>query len=194
MAERWFFALWPDLWVRSAIAQAAAGSIPPGARAAHPLDLHVTVAFLGELSPERLALAVSAGDSVGAPSFELRIDSAGYFPRSRVLWCGPREAPCELQALHARLTDALRTRDLPVDARPFRPHITLARKVGRDPTPNWDLPIVWTARELALARGIAGRVPRYVPWRTWKLSADRALWPGSSAGGGLSVDSERPVS
>jgi 2'-5' RNA ligase len=51
VAERWFFGLWPDPATAQTLAAQARSLIPPGARAAHPLDLHLTLRFLGELSP-----------------------------------------------------------------------------------------------------------------------------------------------
>jgi 2'-5' RNA ligase len=172
MSDRWFLALWPDAPARAALAAGAAGLIPPGARAADPRDLHLTLVFLGQLSTEALGAAVQAAGSVRAGPLVLRIDRAGYFPRARVLWCGPAEPRSELLGLHGQLSRALADRGIAIESRPYRPHITLARKVGRAPRQDWYPPVEWISGELVLARGLEGRVPRYEQWRRWPLVAD----------------------
>ena len=172
MPERWFFALWPDAAARAALAAGAGKLIPPGARAAHPQDLHLTLVFLGVLSPEALDAAVQAAESLRAGPLDLRIDQAGYFPRARILWCGSADPSSELLGLHGQLCRALADRGVFIESRPYRPHITLARKVGRGPRQAWGPPVEWTSKELVLARGLDGHVPRYEQWRRWPLVAD----------------------
>ena len=174
MSDRWFFALWPDASARAALAAGAAGLIPPGARAADPRDLHLTLVFLGQLSPESLDTAVQAAGSVRAEPLALRIDRAGYFPRARVLWCGPADPSFGLLGLYGQLCRTLTDRGVAIESRPYRPHITLARKVGRGSRQAWGPPVEWTSRELVLARGLEGRIPRYEQWRRWPLAADPA--------------------
>lgn len=171
MAERWFFALWPDAAAREGLVHGSLGIVPPGARPTHPRDLHLTLIFLGELAPGRLAAAVEAADRLRAAPPTLCIDRAGYFPRSRVLWCAPDRPPGELGTLHDGLERGLARSGIPCERRPYRPHITLARRVGRAPAPAWGCPVAWTARELVLARGLDGQVPRYLSWRRWLLAA-----------------------
>jgi 2'-5' RNA ligase len=174
MPDRWFFALWPDAAARAALATGAAGLIPPGGRAVHPQDLHLTLVFLGPLRPEGLAAALRAAESVRAEPMSLCIDRSGHFPRSHVLWCGPADPASGLLDLYRQLCGALSDRGLATESRPYRPHITLARKVWRDPRQDWGRPVEWTPRELVLARGLEGRVPKYEQRRRWPLVADAA--------------------
>lgn len=169
MAERWFFGLWPDPLTGAALAARARPLIPPSSRAAHPLDLHLTLRFLGELDPEALRAAEAVGDAVQAGHFRLRIDRVGWFPRSRVLWCAPSQAPDALCDLVARLEQALTAHGLPPETRPYRPHLTLARKFRLEGPLVWDEPVLWEASEFVLARGLAGQVPRYAAARRWPL-------------------------
>jgi 2'-5' RNA ligase len=103
----------------------------------------------------------------------VRIDRIGHFARSRVLWCGPARPGPELQDLADRLEQALRHQGLAPETRPFKPHVTLARKV-RHPPPraaaSWGDPIQWTAPELILAAGRQDQVPRYLARRRWPLA------------------------
>lgn len=171
MVERWFLALWPDDEVRAALAARLPDVLPVGARATHSSDLHLTLAFLGPLSPDILSCIALAADRVRAAPFDLDIDQVGHFSRARVLWCGPSSLPEPLSALVGDLQAQLSTCGLPADPRPYRPHITLARRVT---TPSaataWPTPVRWRARELVLAAGAGGPGPRYRILRRWTLA------------------------
>jgi hypothetical protein len=43
--------------------------------------------------------------------------------------------------------------------------------VSRSHRQDWEPPAEWTSRELVLARGLDGRIPRYQRWRQWPLAA-----------------------
>jgi 2'-5' RNA ligase len=66
---------------------------PKGIRWEHPDKFHITVRFLGEVSPEQLDSVKSAGRAAaeGSTPFALRLGGIGTFPRrkpARVLWLG----------------------------------------------------------------------------------------------------------
>ncbi|HSO81248.1 RNA 2',3'-cyclic phosphodiesterase [Thiocapsa sp.] len=169
MSERWFFALWPDDAVRDAVAARVPALLSVGARATHPSDLHLTLAFLGPLAPDALACAERAADRIRAAAFDLEIDRVGHFARARVLWCAPASPPEALATLVADLQEQLSTCGLAADPPPYRPHITLARKAAAAPVSEWPTPIPWSVRELVLAAGYGGPRPRYRVRRRWTL-------------------------
>jgi len=171
MPERWFFGLWPDPATAHALAAQARPLIPPGARPAHPLDLHLTLHFLGELTPERVQAAHLAADAVRAQPFALRMDQAGSFPRARVLWCAPRQTPAALFDLVARLESALAAQGFAPEARALRAHLTLARKFRGPAALEWGPPVDWEAQAFVLAHGRDGQVPRYAAVCRWPLGA-----------------------
>lgn len=92
---------------------------------------HLTLAFLGELAEPDVAAAVEALEAacVGSPRIPLRSDGLGKFGRASdaTLWLGIAPAP-ELEELAACLREELTARQLPFDDKPFKPHITLARR------------------------------------------------------------------
>jgi len=104
----------------------------PGLRWVDPSGIHLTLAFLGELSDEQLAHARQATQQAAlevAP-FDYGLSQLGIFgsPRQpRVLWVGITEASGKLQHLHRTLNQELEQRNFEVDKRPFSPHLTLSR-------------------------------------------------------------------
>ncbi|HLH60377.1 MAG TPA: RNA 2',3'-cyclic phosphodiesterase [Ktedonobacteraceae bacterium] len=104
----------------------------PGVRWVDPAGIHLTLAFLGELSDEQLAAAGRAAAVAAQQSrpFELCLKDLGAFgsPRHpRVIWMGIEESSGNLVRLHSILHRELLQRGFEVDTRPFSPHLTLAR-------------------------------------------------------------------
>lgn len=97
-----------------------------------PAGIHLTLAFLGELNQHDLEQAMAATNAVAAcyRSFSYRLAGLGMFGPARnprVLWAGISEPSGVLKQVQHALTLALEQRALPVDTRPFSPHLTLAR-------------------------------------------------------------------
>jgi 2'-5' RNA ligase len=164
-SARLFLALWPAPSVRQTLAaQQARWSWPPGAARVAPESLHLTLHFIGPVPVADLA-RVSAGLQQTAASFELAFGRAELWPHGVAVLC-PLEVPEALQDLHARLVEALGRLQLPVDARPFRPHVTFARKASgarppAEPGPAW----IWKAEAgYVLAQSAGGyRVLQHYP-------------------------------
>jgi RNA 2',3'-cyclic 3'-phosphodiesterase len=94
--------------------------------------LHLTLAFLGELDDARLeAASQAAAEAASAHTpFTLRLASLGTFGPAhapRVIWVGLAGEMARLLALQSTLADALAARGFAREARPFAPHLTLAR-------------------------------------------------------------------
>jgi RNA 2',3'-cyclic 3'-phosphodiesterase len=104
----------------------------PGIRWIDPSNIHLTLAFLGELTDEQLAEAIQATELVSqqAQPFSYRLSHLGTFgsPRfPRVIWMGIEEPLGFLASIHRMLNRHLQRRGFEVDTRPFSPHLTLAR-------------------------------------------------------------------
>lgn len=104
-----------------------------------PENLHLTLAFLGEIAPARVGVIRHLMDQLTVPSMRLIFDHVGCFRRDGgdIWWIGlePNKELLALQKeLYHRLTDA----DFSLDNRRFSPHITLARQVvlGKEPDRN----------------------------------------------------------
>jgi RNA 2',3'-cyclic 3'-phosphodiesterase len=119
--------------VRNRLAEEVAPlrDVVPGARWAPAENWHVTVKFLGSVSPRLRSFVEEAVAAVAAatPAFESRLTSLGAFPsprRARVLWAGLEDPGGVFRALAAGLDRSLE-REFRAEQRPFTPHLTVAR-------------------------------------------------------------------
>jgi 2'-5' RNA ligase len=130
--------------LRSAVADALVRGRPLAARAKWVAAdaAHVTLAFLGWVAGPRvseIARALELAAAVARP-FEATLAPAGTFGRPvspRVLWLGIGGDVAAFTALQAAVADALAALGFAPEARPFHPHVTLAR--ARDPRGDRDL-------------------------------------------------------
>jgi len=101
----------------------------PGARWVPMEQIHLTLAFLGEVDDAGLQRLTEELATIQAPGLELRFCGTGCFPdrrRPRVLWVGLEPEPL-LSSLASLVRKALLACSIPQEDRPFSPHITLAR-------------------------------------------------------------------
>lgn len=100
---------------------------------------HVTLHFLGEISEaqtEAVTRTLAAIPPAGTP-LALTLGGLGAFPnlnRPATLWAGGQDEGGRIADLAASQGYALKTLGFEIDARPFTPHLTLAR-VPRDLDP-----------------------------------------------------------
>lgn len=103
-------------------------------RFTRPENLHLTLVFLGEAD---LDGAKSCLHRLQASPFEIAIAGLGRFcqPGGDVLWAGvqPKEGLLRAQK---NLEALARQAGFPVEDRPYRPHLTLARGVRLIPETN----------------------------------------------------------
>ena len=114
---------------------AALGARGVRGRFTRPDNLHLTLVFLGELpSPQPVQALLE--ELACPPPFPLRTAPPGRFRRKGgdVWWLGVERSP-QLLELQAGLERALRQAGFPLEARPYTPHITLARQVKSPPNP-----------------------------------------------------------
>ena len=174
-ALRVFFALWPDADARERLAalsrklaERTKGRPPPAA------NLHVTLAFVGEVPSARIGALCAIGASVAASAapFVLTLDRTGTFGGTGITWAGASALPPPLAELVRDLSDALAAQDFAVEQRPFSAHVTLVRRCKASEVGSVAAPIVWTVTRLALDASEPGSgPPRYRDLATWPLGA-----------------------
>jgi len=179
---RLFFALWPGDAQRAALARAAAPVVSQVAgRPVPPGNLHVTLAFLGPVRGRSFASLVAMGGRGPWPRVDLEFGLVEYWARPKVLVAMPEGVPAAGLAIVERLWEGLTPLGYAREPRPWRPHLTLVRRVTRPPAGNLRLAPIQAdpaeaAWRLALVDSIAGpEGPRYKPLADWPLGGDAPL-------------------
>lgn len=154
-AARLFLALWPDADEQAALVRyRTPWAFPPGSSPIRAERLHMTLHFIGQVDRRHLN-EVSDGLAVPLEPFAIDFSRAEIWPRGLAV-LPVTETPSELRQLHARLGDALRRLELPVEKRGFRPHVTLARRVAGTVPPSDDPQLRWQVSDYSLVESLRG--------------------------------------
>jgi 2'-5' RNA ligase len=153
--RRLFFALWPDETTRAALVRATRKAVKrSGGRPVPATNLHLTLAFLGNQPAASFDDIVAGASAVRAPRISLALDRFGHWPKPRVLWIGPTECPGALTELSVALWDRMATLGIERERKPFRAHVTLARKVAALPELPTPSPLIWNASSFTLIESV----------------------------------------
>jgi len=168
-SRRLFFALWPDAAERQALHTAFGAVIAAaGGRAVASANLHLTLEFLGAVPDAERASLEAIGAAVVLPQGVVVLDRLDWWPRAATLVVAPAAAADGLLVVQAQLRRTLNDRGFRVDSRPFRPHVTLARKVRAPPPAAPAAAVAWPLHELALVESLTGpQGSRYQPLARW---------------------------
>lgn len=170
--ERLFFALWPDDDFRHQLHRHCKSLLRhAGGRPVSTENQHITLAFLGNVDAQQHRCIEAMADAVRCEPFELVLDKAGHWARSRVLWITSTQTPEPLTALAAALHTGARDCGLQMEARPYRAHLTLKRKLARAPqvlefrTLRWHVESFVLVRSMTYQQGV-----QYEVIREWPLN------------------------
>ena len=171
--HRLFFALWPGAESRAALAPRIQALQPDGVGRPQRSDQwHVTLEFLGPVPESRVALARDAAAAVQATPCEVLFDAVEYWRRPEVLCLVAKAVPEALCELVAQLRGGLAARGFQPESRPFRAHLTLARKVIHPVSPVAFEPLHWPVADFALVESVTDRTGSvYTPLARWPLGA-----------------------
>jgi 2'-5' RNA ligase len=170
--SRLFFALAPSATVRAAFADLSRNVARRSrGRAVSSDHLHLTLAFLGDVPATALHGLQQVGAGMPRAGAVLVFDTLGAWRASGVAWVAPAVVPPPILALHAALAAALTAAGFALDARAFRPHVTLARRcVQVQPRARCE-PVRWPADRLCLIGSELGAEgPVYRELGAWPLA------------------------
>ena len=126
------------------------------ARATAPLAAHAAAN-----APERARNDAADSAELIAGRFAITFDRLEHWPAARLLCALPAEPPAPILAFARRLQERLAAGGFTPDLKssvsvsasiikPFRPHVTLARKVQRPPSVREMQPVTWGFTDLVL--------------------------------------------
>ena len=166
--KRLFFALNPDDRVRREAAEVQR-NCHVGGRAVPPANFHVTLAFLGMQDAEVIPLVCEVAAGLVFQPCELTLDRLGNFRRAGVLWLGASEVPEPLAAFQHDLVGALLEAGIGYDRKPWKPHLTLYRKMRTAPPTMDPVEVRWWLEGFSLVESVSvNRGVEYHDIARWK--------------------------
>jgi len=173
---RLFFALWPTPPMQAALVQAARAALERarGARAESPEKLHLTLAFLGSVAPERLEALHAVVERARRACTELSqplaltLDRLEHWRKAQILCATATQVPAGALQLSRHLKECLLAADFAPDLKPFRPHVTIARRASTGSSDALG-PVRWSFDEITLVES------RTLP--SGSSYSRRAAWP-----------------
>jgi RNA 2',3'-cyclic 3'-phosphodiesterase len=128
---RMFFALQPTPAQSAALVEAIAPLVTQLAGQPMPAaNIHSTLCFIGTVADERLAALKDAASRVRGRPVALDFDALDFWETPEIL-CATAADSILARDLSSAISDAALAAGFAPDVKPFRAHLTLARKVRR---------------------------------------------------------------
>lgn len=142
-----------------------------GGRPVPTRNLHVTVAFLGEVAERRLPDVLACAGRIADPQrFVVQFERVEVWTGPRVLCLTAAVVPPALLQLFERLRANLAADGFGLPRETYRPHVTLARH-ARGPYSAFIEPVGWPVREFVLAESRRDRAgSEYTVVARWPLA------------------------
>ena len=140
-------------------------------------NLHLTLVFLGSVSRTRLPVLDEIASRCAShfksaqDGLVLTLDTVEHWRRPHILCATSTGAPPGVATLAKALKRALTAEGFSLDLKtPFRPHVTVARKVTHPLDPRERVPVIWRFNEFALVQSLSGSEgSAYRPISTYRL-------------------------
>ncbi|NVK56374.1 MAG: RNA 2',3'-cyclic phosphodiesterase [Alteromonadaceae bacterium] len=140
-------------------------------------NYHITLCFLGSISPRQMEPLCEHLDDISAPPFEVTLDSTGYWSGPKIFHACPTVIPAPLVQLASLTHSAARQAGISVERREYRPHVTLIRNVKNDfPPPLFPPQITCRFTQFHLFESVSGHSGVHYPVRhSWSLLGGNSI-------------------
>ena len=119
-------------FVRKKLTDVQASLVKTGAdlKPVEPDNIHITVRFLGNVSPETVEKIFLSMEKLNFTPFDVKIHGVGAFPDvryPRVVWAGINQGANDLRQIFSQMEPHLQALGFAPDPKGFSPHLTIAR-------------------------------------------------------------------
>ncbi len=147
---RLFFALWPDEETRTQLNQVAQQFKNENIQLTKSNNLHITLAFLGEVSEDDQQALKQRVSKITGEVFDIELTRVGWWKKPQILWIGTTHTPKHLLTLVKSIKKCVKQQGFKPDQREYKPHVTIARKVKQVIVPKETFHIPWQVNSFAL--------------------------------------------
>jgi 2'-5' RNA ligase len=161
--RRLFFALWPDEALQRALIHATGNAVGAcGGRPVPSESLHVTLVFVGSVLERRIPELMRIGGQLAsafprdAVPLQLTFDHIEHWKKAQIICALARNESAGAIALAETLKNELVRQGFSPDLKPFRAHVTLARKVPRGSHDYTMQSVLWSFTGCALVESRTG--------------------------------------
>lgn len=141
---RLFFACWPTPVLQRQLHEIGNRlKLQIDGRVSRSANIHLTLAFLGDVAADRLPVLQQLASKIVVPAFALPLQRLGCWPDGGIGWLAPDQAPEGLLQLVRQLNEALQRAGFRTEKRRYRPHVTLLRKAGKGWRSTLATPLRW---------------------------------------------------
>lgn len=171
MRQRLFFALWPDdAFCEQLLQRSKPWLCASNGRQVPRENLHITLAFLGNVDEAQQACLEKMAGGIQLPVFQLKLDRLAYWPRPQAAWAGISQTPEAFTQLVTQLQQGAQACGLQLERRPPVAHLTLKRKVTRAQPGVAIAPLSWTVGTFYLLSSVTrAEGPVYTQLQSWIL-------------------------
>ncbi|NLR73819.1 RNA 2',3'-cyclic phosphodiesterase [Leeia aquatica] len=165
---RLFFALWPDAPLQQSMLQAA--QLLDGGRPARAETVHLTLAFMSEVSEAVLPALQDMASRIQCEAFVLQLDRLAIWSPPGVAHLSPSAPQAALLQLAEALQQGVQQLGVSVDRRPFQPHVTLRRRMPQRMATQSVPALSWEVRDFVLVQSrLDAQGPAYAELGRWSL-------------------------
>ncbi len=129
----------------------------PQAKPVAPDKLHLTLAFLGVVSPEQEAFVTQKMDAISALPWRQELHEAGYFSKPQIGYLSPTVPAKPLVTLNRAIWQQLSPMGFGRHYEEFKPHVSVFRQLTHPPQHLTPLPALsWEVDRFALYESTQG--------------------------------------
>jgi RNA 2',3'-cyclic 3'-phosphodiesterase len=160
--KRLFFALWPEDIIRQQCVDIGKAILTEHARLVRPANIHVTLLFLGNIDTDKEERFKQVLATVQVPSTTLCFNKLSFWKKPGILCLTTSNTYPGVETLVGMLSRLGGDLGIQTDERPFKPHVTLAKKATKLMPLEFD-PINWNSSSFCLVESV--NCPKGIEYR-----------------------------
>lgn len=151
--KRLFLALWPDKKTRRELEKITDSLVTLKLKKVKTENIHITLVFIGSVEESMVSVIKRRVSGISVKPFTVVFDELCYWRKPKVLCLTSSFPSREIMKLAEAIISSIWDCGFNLDNRPYRPHVTLARKAKHKPELEF-APLTWRADSFCLVESV----------------------------------------